>query len=431
MLPGTKGPEGFVPETCKRAIEITVAAAEVEQETARVVESLRARVKLPGFRPGKAPPALIRSRFAGDIREEVVRALVPKHFHKAAEDQNLRVVGTPDVTDVHYHAGEPLRFKAEFEVTPEFELGSYRGLTVGYRGPKVTDEDVARRLEQLRGQKAQFVNEAPRPVGDGDFAVVSLDPVGQQELGLSHQDEVVVEIGAEETFEAFSANLRGLTPGDQTEFEVSYPEDFGDRKLAGHTVRFRAVLNGIRRKELPELNDEFASEVGDFQSLEELREEVRKALVREQEFLAQQEAKTKLVDQLVQAHDFPVPEALVERQIERQVEQYLRSLVAQGMDLNSVKLDWDKIRDSQRERATKDVKASMLLDRIAEREAIEVTHEEVDREVQRLARQEREAPAALRRRLEKDGGLGRIAAHIRTEKTLNFLFEHPGKVAED
>ena len=418
-------------ESCKRSIEITVPAAEVDQETERVIGSMRGRVKLPGFRPGKVPTNLIRARFAGEVREEVVRSLVPKHFQKRAEDQNLRVVGTPDITDVHYHPGEPLTFKAEFEVAPDFELGAYHGLTVPYREPEVTDDLVARRLEELRAQKAEFINEAPRPAADGDYVVTSLEASGQVEERLRKQDEVVVEIGGEDTLEAFTANLRGLSPGDEREFDVSYPDDFGDSKLAGRTVRFLARVTAIRRKELPELNDAFAADLGDFKDLEELRAEVRKALQREQELLAQQRAKSKIVDQLVKAHEFPVPEALVERQIQGQVEQYLRGLAAQGVDLDSVKLDWDKVKESQRGRAVDEVKASLLLERIADRETIEVTNEEVDREVQRIARQGREAVAVVRRRLEQEGGLRRIALRIRTEKTLNFLFEHARKVAEE
>ncbi len=416
---------------CKRTIEITVPAAEVEQETERAVSSLAARVKLPGFRPGKAPAGLVRSRFAGDIREEVVRNLVPKHFRKHAEDHNLRVVGTPDVTDIHYHAGEPLTFKAEFEVAPEFELGDYRGLTVPYREPEVTAEQVGKRLEELREQKAEYVNEPPRPAADGDHAVVSLEAQGEVEEALRRRDELVVEIGGADTLEAFSANLRGMSPGEEKEFDVAYPEDYGDAKLAGRTIHFRAELKGIRRKELPELNDAFAADLGDFKSLDELREEIRKGLQGEQEYLAQQRAKAKLVDELVSRHEFPVPEALVEQQIQNQVEQYLRGLAAQGADLDSVKLDWGKIRESQRERATKEVKASLLLERIADREALAVTHEEVDREVQRIARRGREPVAAVRRRLEEDGGLNRIANRIRTDKTLSLLFEHARKVAED
>jgi trigger factor len=420
-----------VPESCKRTIEITVPLADVEQETERVVTSLKDRAKLAGFRPGKAPASMIRSRFAGDIREEVVRGLVPKHFNKAAEDQNLRVVGTPDITDVHFHAGEPLRFKAEFEVLPEFELGDYRSLSVPYQDPQVTGEQVSARLDELREQKAEFISEPPRPAAQGDFAVTALEALGDVEETLRKQDEIVIEIGGANTLAAFSENLGGMAPGDEKEFDVVYPEDYGDRKLAGRTLRFRARLNGIRRKELPELNDAFAADLGDFKDLEELTEEIRKTIQREQEYLAQQTAKGALADQLVAMHDFPVPEALLERQIQSQVEQYLRTLASQGVDISQVKLDWNKVRESQQERALKEVKASLLLDRIAERETIEITSQEVDREVQRVARLDKEPVAAVRRRLEEDGGLRRIAGRIRTEKALNSLFEHARKTTED
>ncbi len=415
-------------ETCKRTIDVTVPAAEVASETERVVNSLKEKARIPGFRPGKAPASMIRARFAPEIREEVLRSLLPKHFQKAAEDQNLQVVGTPDVTDVHLHDGEPLTFKAEFEVLPEFELKDYRGLEVAYREPRITGEQVEERLAALREQRAEYVNEPPRPAADGDFAVATLEALGEVEEALRRQDEVVVEIGGADTLAAFSDNLRGMSPGEEKEFEVAYPEDFGDRKLAGTTVRFRAKLTGIRRKELPELNDAFAADLGDFASLDELKDEIRKALHREQEYLAQQAAKAKLTEQLVAAHEFPVPEALIDRQIQRQVEQYLRTLASDGVDISQVKLDWNKVRESQLERATKEVKASLILERIAEREAVEVTNQEVDQEVQRLARVQRESPAALRRRLEEDGGLRRLAARIRTEKTLNFLFEHARKI---
>ena len=418
-------------ETCKQVLEITVPASEVERETERVIQALRARVKLPGFRPGKAPASLIRSRFTAEIREDVIKSLVPKHFHQRVEERDLRVVGTPDISDVHLHAGEPLTFKAEFEVAPEIELKDYRGLTVAYLEPEVTGEQVAERLERLREQKAEFVNIDPRPAENGDYAVISLEALGQAEPALQKQDEMVVQIGGEDTLEAFSANLRGAAPGDEREFDVGYPEDYGDQKLAGRTIRFRAGLKGLRRKELPEFSDAFASDVGDFQTLEELTDEIRKALQREQEFLAQQEAKRKLIEKLVDMHEFPVPEAYLERQIESQLEQELRSLAARGADVRNLKLDWEKIKESNRERAARDVKASLLLDRIADRETVEVTNEEVDRELQRIARQSREPVAAVRKRLEEDGGLRRLVSRIRTEKTLSLLFEQARKVTED
>ena len=418
-----------MPSSCKQTLEITVPVSEVAEETERVIRSMAERVRLPGFRPGKAPLNIVRTRFSADIREEVIRALVPKHFRKRADERELHVVGTPDVTDVHFHDGEPLTFKAEFEVIPEIELGDYGALEVAYQDPEPTEEEVAQRLDQLREQKAEFVNEAPRPVADGDHAVVSLEAQGQVDEALRKQEEVVVHIGGSDTLEAFSVNLLGMTPDQEKEFEVAYPADYGDAKLSGRTVRFKALLKGIRRKELPELSDAFAADLGDFKTLEELRDELRKAIHREKEYLAQQEAKSKLVEQLVQMHDFPVPESLVEGQIKRQVEQLLRSMAARGADLDSMKLDWAKIRESQQERAAREVKASLLVDRIAEREKIGVTTDEVDHEVQRIARHGREPVATVRKRLEEADGLRSIASRIRSEKTLSFLFEHARKIA--
>jgi trigger factor len=417
--------------SCKQTIEITVPAAEVAQETERAVNALREKVRLPGFRPGKVPADLVRSRFAGDVREDVIRSLVPKHFQQRAEELSLKVVGTPDVRDVHFHAGEPLTFKADFEVLPEFELMDYSSLSAPYRQPEVTEEQVAQRLGELREQKAEFVNEEPRPAVDGDYAVAALTRQGEHDASAGKEEQVVVVIGGEDTLEAFSANLRGLSPGEVKEFEVAYPDDYGEASLAGHSVRFHARLEAIRRKELPELNDEFAKDLGDFQTLEELRGEVRQALEREQESQAQLEAKGKLVEQLVGMHEFPVPEAFVDRQVQNRLEQYLRGLAARGADIENLKLDWAKIKESQKEAATREVKASLLLDRIADRENIGVTNEEVDREVKHLAQQSRQVVAVVRQRLEKEGALGRIASRIRNEKTLNFLFEHSRKVAED
>jgi trigger factor len=340
------------------------------------------------------------------------------------------VVRTPDIEDVHFYEGEPLRFTAKFEVVPEVELQDYKGVEVAYSDPELTDEDVAKRIEEIRGQKAQYINIEPRAIADGDFAVVGLESISGVEGEPVKQDEMVLEIGAADTLPAFTENLRGLSPGDEKEFEVAYPEDYGSSRLAGRTVLFHATVKGIRRKELPELNDDFAQEVGDYRDLGELREAVRKAIFSQRQQQAQEEAKNKIVDKLVDAHDFPVPEIFVDRQIRNRVEQRLGALAAQGVDPRSLKLDWEKLKETQREKAVREVKASLLLGRIAERESIHATRDDVDQEVDRVARQQREPLAAVRMRFEKDGTLGRIANHIQTEKTLSFLFEHARKTAD-
>ncbi|MFB3828991.1 MAG: trigger factor [Bryobacteraceae bacterium] len=416
-------------EGCKHSLEITVPASEVEAETERVLVDVQKKAKLPGFRPGKVPAGIIRKQFEGEIRQRVLESLVPKYLNRHFEEENLNVVGSPDISDVHLHEGEPLRFKAEFEVLPSIELGEYQDIEVPYDDPQVTAEDVETRINELRDQKADYINLDPRPLEDGDFAVVALESIAGIQGPPIKNDEMMIEIGGRDTMAGFTENLRGASIGDQKEFDVVYPEDYGHERLAGKTVRFRAAVKGLRRKELPEVNDEFAQDLGDFRDAGELREAVRKSLQAQRQYEAQQEAKNKIVEKLVDMHEFPVPEALVERQVRSRMEQNLRDLAANGVDVSKIRLDWEKVFSSQKDKAAREVKASLLLSRIAEREHIDPTREEVDREIERIAKQQREPFAAVRLRFEKDGAIGRIAHQIRTGKTLDFLFEHARKVA--
>lgn len=415
-------------EGCKHELSFTIPVIDIDTEAEKVLADYQKKVRLPGFRPGKAPASLIRSKFEGEIRQQVLENLLPKALGERFRQENLNVVGRPEIKDLKFEKGQPIEFKAEFEVAPEFDLGEYVGIEAPYAEPAVTDEDVDQRLQSVREQKAEFVNEEPRPAADGDFAAIALESIAGVDSPVK-SDEMVIEIGDKETMPEFTENLRGVTPGEVKEFDVVYPEDYGQEKLAGKTVRFKVTLNQLRRKELPELNDEFAKDIGDFQTLEEVKTAIRTGITREKEQSAQEAARTAILDKLVDAHNFPVPEAFVDRQIEIQAENYLRSLAAQGMDLKDVKLDWNKLKESQKDRATRDVRASLILEKIADREAIAATQDDVDKEVQRIARAEREAPAAVRMKLEKDGGLGRIAARIRTEKTLAFLFDKSRKIA--
>ena len=415
-------------EGCKHEIEITVPVDEITRETDRVVANIQQKARLPGFRPGKAPASLIRSKFASQVRNDVLESLLPKFIKQKVDEEQLQLVGRPTVKDVHFHEGEPLRFKAEFEVAPEIDLGEYRGVTVHYSEPQVSDEDIAKRLEEIREQKAQFVNVEPRPAADGDYAVVSLDSLSGAEPPI-HQDEMVLHVGDKDTLPEFSEALRGMSPEEEKEFATTYPEDYGQERLAGKTIRFRMNLKTIRTKELPELNDEFAQDLGDYRTLDDLREAVRKAIFHEREYNAQIHAKEELVDRLIETHQFPVPEAYVDRQIEAQIEQQFHELAERGVDPAKLKVDWSKLKEHNRPKALREVKASLLVDKVAEREGIHATNDEVDREVQRIAKQEREPVAATRKKLEKEGILGRIAYRIRTEKTLNLLFEHARKEA--
>ncbi len=415
-------------EGCKHSLDITVPVEEVEKETTRAAAAIQVKVKLPGFRPGKAPLSMVRTRFAGDIRQEALETLIPRFLNAAFEQDHLEVVSQPNISDVHFHGGEPLRFKAEFEVAPTFELGEYTGLTVTYAEPVVTAADVDARVNEVLERKAEYVNEEPRPLADGDYGMIALESISGVDERVQ-QDELMLKIGDQATLPVFTENLRGLSPEESREFDVTYPDDYDRPTLAGRTVKFKATVKAVRRKELPEPNDEFAKDLGDYQSFEELRDAIRKSIVHEREHAAQEATKHQIIEKLVAEHVFAVPAIYVDRQIEVALRNQLEQLAMHGVDPRQLKLDWQKVREAQQERATLDVRASLILDKIADREAIAPTQEEVDREVQRHARQQREPVAAVRAKLQKDGTLGRIAGQIRTEKTLALLFDKARKEA--
>ena len=412
---------------CKRSLEIEIPLEQVEQARERVTHSIKQRARIPGFRPGKAPVNLIQSRFESEIRSEVLEVLVPQAFRDKVQEQGFNVVGTPDVSDLKFEPGQPIRFKADFEVAPEIELGEFRGIPVKYEEPTVTDEEVDQRLETMRESKADYVNLDPRPIETGDYVLVNLKSMAG--LAESIDQEIQIQVGGEDTLPAFNDALVGASPGETKEVEITYPENYGQQNLAGKTVQFELSVKTIRRKELPALDDEFAKDLGDYQTLGELKDAVRRSILAEKQYVRQQEAKEQLIDKLVEGHQFPVPEAYIDRQIENQVRAQLRQLAGEGIDPNAIKLDWQKVKENQREKALRNVRASLLLEKISDREGIKALKEEVDREVQRIARQEREAVAVTRARLDKDGTLARISAHIQTEKTLQFLFEQSEKTA--
>jgi trigger factor len=410
---------------CKRSLEVEIPVEDVERARQKATEAIRQKVRLPGFRPGKAPASMIESRFESDIRQEVLEQLLPQAFRSRVEKEELRVVGQPNISDLKYERGQPIRFKADFEVAPDFEIADYHGLPVKYEEPVVSDDEVAERLELMRERKAEFVNLDPRPVQDKDFVVVGL----QSLTGLAEpiDQDTTIEVGGVDTFPSFTEALLAANPGEAKEAEVTYPEEYGEPKLAGKTVRFALTPKVIQKKELPALDDEFARDLGDYQSLEELRDFVRKSIFHEKQQAAQRAAKEALIDRLVEANDFPIPEAYVNRQIENQLHMQIRQATGRDIDLSKLNLDWNKVKEKQRDPAVRSVKASLLLEKVSEKEGINATRDEVDREVQRIAQQDREPIPVVRARLEKDGTLARIASHIQTEKTLQFLFEQAQK----
>jgi len=410
----------------KREISVEIPAEEVTRETETIVQKYQKVARLPGFRAGHVPASIIRQRFKEDLKSDVVEALVPRYFRKEAEKQGLIPVSQPQVTDLHIHDGEPLRFKASFEIMPEIKVEGYKELRTDHPEIVVKDEEVEEALNSVREQHATFTSVEGRPLAEGDFAQASMDgrpKDADDKTQPVHMDEVLIEIGGKNTVPEFTGNLRGANAGDEKSFDVSYPEDSNDKRLAGKTFVYTVKVQAIKQKSLPELNDDFAKELGEFTSVDQVRKQIRDNMEAERKHTAEREAKDKLVAELVKRNDFEVPESLIDRQIDLRLERGLRALAAQGMKMEDMKkMDLPRLRAGQRDQAVQDVKSSLLLERIAEMEKIEAGEDEVNHELEALAQQTKQTPEAVRARLTQDGGLDRIRNRIRSEKTLDFLY---------
>jgi trigger factor len=396
--------------------------------------------RIPGFRSGKVPESLVRSKFAKELRQEVLEALVSERFRSAIAERKLQPVSEPQLLDLRLEDGEPLRFKAAFEVMPEFDVTGYNMVRVEKPEVALTDEEFESELDRaLESQATVEPVEEDRALVEGDWAEIQfrgeIKPLAQTvtEEGVTATEppaepitgeNVLLEIGGKNTLPAFNDALRGQKVGQELTFEVVYPADFGDRRLAGQTVGYDVTVKAIKRKVYPERDAELAKQLGGNESWEEFAGQLReRAATRKREAL-EANAKHKMLDELVGRYHFPVPESFVQQRVDARLERGLRALAQQGMTADDMrKLDFGRLRAAQRQEAEREVRASLVVDRIADAEGVVVSDEELDNEVLMLSIQTREPYDAIRDRLAKDGGLGRLREELRREKTSSVLYE--------
>jgi trigger factor len=410
--------------SCRRELELEIPAEEISKASEKVAKEFAKMARVPGFRPGKAPISLIKRRFAEDIKSEVLQNLVPETVEKAVAEQKLSPVSQPQVDKLEFNEGQPVKFRASFDVLPEFTLANYKNLEIEMPEMNLTEEDVAKALAEMQQRAAAFTPVEGRPVQNDDFVQVKLNGTPEGGGEPLQAESVLCHVGAEETMEPFNENLRGANVGDHKDFDVNYPADYPDPKLAGKLFHYSVDVLGIKSKQLPELNDEFAKDVSDATSLDELRTKIRESLEHERDHRQKDLQREKVIGELVKLHDFPVPESLVEHQMDVRLERVVRSLAQQGVDPRAVNVDWVSLRRRQEERAKEDVKAELVIDRIATEEKIEVTDEELDHEVEHMAGHSGESAEAFRARLTKQGALDRMKAKLRSDKTIDWLAQN-------
>jgi trigger factor len=412
---------------CTRELVIDVPAEEVSKVYRSVAGNYRKYAKIPGFRAGKVPETVIRRRFAAEIRKEVIDGLLPERFNKAVRELGIQPVGQPHVAELTVEDGAPLHVKAVFEFLPDFSIEGYQGVTVEKPSVEVTEEEFQREIEQLRESRATIEPvEEDRALADGDWAEIGYkgQVEGDADAAPLAGENALLEIGGKDTLEAFTSALRGAKPGQELKVEVVYPADYGEPKLAGKTVAYDVEVKAIKKRILPEMNDEFAKELGGYENLAGLETRVREHLADHKRRAVENDTKDRLLAALAERFSFPVPESMLQQQIDVRLERGLRALAAQGMEPEQMrKLDFVRLRAAQHDSAIAEVKNQILLDRIAHEENVTVSDEEVDRELHIAALQSREPVDALKVRLTQDGGLARIREQLRREKTASVLYD--------
>jgi trigger factor len=405
----------------RKALSFEVEPELVQTEVDRRAKELARKVKLPGFRPGKTPLDVIKRRFHSEIVSEAAEAIVNKVVFEELDGRGLKPLAAPKVEDVKLEEGQPMTFKAVFEVLPLVELPDWKGLEAKVKGPGVSDEDVQKELDRLREEAARFepVEEA-RPTRSGDFVLVDLNWKPIEGGKGSHDENALIEIGNAGNHPDMNKGLEGMSAGETKTIDVLWGKDAAP-EIAGKTVRYTITLKGIKAKIVPAADDEFAKDLGEFGTLAELTAKLRTQLEAAEGRRVDRDTKAALVEALVARTGFDVPEALVERHMTARTENLARGLAYQGIDPRKVGVDWHEYRESTREDSVKAARADILLDEIASREGIEVAEAEIEAELTRLAERAGRPKEALRAQMAKEGDLAALAARIREEKTLDLL----------
>jgi trigger factor len=422
----------------RKEIKIEIGAEEVRAEFDRVTQEYARSATVPGFRKGNAPASVVRTRFKKDIQGDVLKRLVPEAVEQAIEQSGLHVIGQPDVhldnEGLDKFGQEAISLHAHVEVMPDVALGEYRGIEAARRTRPVDDEEVGRVIENLREASASLQPVEDRASQEGDTVTVDIqgryvEPPSEEDINV---EDVDIVIGGEGVLPAFTEHLAGVRPDEAKTFTVAYPEDFNAQGLAGKTVEYTATVTAVRRKETPEFDDEWVKSLGEEEvsTVEQLRARVRENLTKNAEHESEHRLRDDVLSALIERHRFEVPETIVSYQANQILQSMIRDMMSRGIDPRGQEINWEAMRDMVRERAGDDVRGSMLLERVAEAENIEVSDEEVEAEISAMAEGSRQSVEQVRAALTKQGGERSIADRLRNRKALDFLVQN-AKVREE
>ena len=406
--------------TVKKTVEVEIPADLISAEWQRVTAEFSRQAKIPGFRPGKVPAGIVRTRFAKEIQEQVIERLLPQTFYEAIADKGLELVGEPRLDQMDpYIEGAPLKYKAEFQVKPQFELGEYRGLAIDDPKIEVADHDVDNMIERLREQASAYRPEVERGLEDGDFAMIEMTTSGEgidAETRGGH-----FRLGEETPMPELHDALRGKKTGESASFEKTYGEEAQNERFRGKTIRHDVTLTEIRVQEKPEVTDEFAQSTGGWENVEQMREAIAADIRKHRQFEASRLKKNQIGELLLAAHELEAPETLITEEVGKSLQNYARFLASQGIDIDKAEVDWRKMRLEFLPEAEKRVKRALILEQIARKEKLIVSDVEVDAEIRRAAKEADRDFAEVKHRIKHDGGYEQLRMSLSQDRALDLV----------
>ena len=417
----------------RKEIKIEIDQAEIRSAFDRISQQYSKGATVPGFRPGHAPTSVVRTRYKSEIRNEVLREVLPDAVNNAIVEHSLNALGEPDVQLDNMEAierlgDEPLLVKVAVEVLPEITLNEYKGLEASRRTRPITEDDVNSVIEGLRDSSASLQPVEDRASELGDTVTVNArgrfldEPPDAEEIKV---DDVEVVLGGPNVQKEFTESLTGVRPDETKTFLVEYPENFSSPGLAGKKVEYTADVTAVRQKELPDVDDEWAKSLGgDFDSVDTLRVKVREDLEGRATAEAEHNMRGEVVRKLLEAHQFEVPESLIEQQTNQRLQEVARQMMNRGIDPRTQQLDWEGAREEMKGQAEEDVRATMLMAKIADAENLTVTDDEINAEIEAIATASRQPIEQVRAALTKNGGERSIAQRLRNRKALDLLIEN-------
>jgi trigger factor len=408
-----------VSETRKN-LSVEIPSDVVDAEIERIARDYSRKARIPGFRPGKVPAKVVRQRFKDQILHDVAHDLVPRAVDEALREKGVEPVSAPDIREVVVEQGRALTFTASFETLPPFELGDFSTIDLKRKSAAVADDAVSDALQRLRERAARYDVVEGRGIVEGDVVTIDIDRTDAAGATDSHKD-VAIELGAKANPPGFDEQLLGLEVGATKSFSITFPSDYPSGELANTTVSYTVTVKAIKRRTLPELDDEFAKDMGEFANFDALKGRVRADLEHEAKHTAEHELRGELMKQLAARVPFDIPATLVEREIDRRLEDFAGRLMQQNIDPREAGIDWGAFRESQRAVAKEAVGGALVLDEVARKESIEVGDSEIEQEIARYAERTGRTPAAVRAALEKEGGISRIYAGLRREKSVDYI----------